>query len=234
MRQWPVAGTTRKLRHGLLLCSAAAGQIQQRPAPAQGALFKLEWFANRYRTLPQFVRVAAFWDTAIKANEENDETACVVLGVSADGNPYILAAAHGHWETPEVVAKLIEQSARLLKIYRHNYAGDYVEDKVSGTTLMQYVRRSQPDLSLIPIRADADKTIRAHGVTPICETGRVLFPDPAIFPAARQWTDDLVNNLISFPAAKNDDLTDAFVYAVKWFLTSSRQRVSHRGRSGMV
>jgi len=220
-----------KLRLG---SRAAAGQLQQCPAPAEGAIFKAHWFLNRYRTLPAFVRVATFWDTALKADEENDETACITLGAGVDDNSYILRAVHGRWETPDVVRRMVEQSSWLKSLYGDRYLGDYVEDKVSGTTLIQYIRRTHPDLAVIPIKVELDKIARAHGVTPICEAGRVLLPEPSIFPESRQWSDDLLTALLAFPAAKHDDLTDAFVYAVKWYQGNLGQRVSRRGRGGQV
>jgi predicted phage terminase large subunit-like protein len=220
-----------KLRLG---SRAGAGQLQQRPSPAEGAIFKAAWFTNRYRVLRPFSRVATFWDTALKAKEENDESACVTIGVGDDGNPYVLRCAHGRWETPELVKFLAEQAHWLRSLYGDMYGGDYVEDKVSGTTLMQYVRRTNPDNTVIPVRVELDKVSRAHGVTPLCEAGRVLFPDPEVFPASRQWADDLVTNLLSFPAAKHDDLTDVFVYSLKWFLGSLGNKVSRRGRGGQV
>jgi predicted phage terminase large subunit-like protein len=218
-----------KLRLG---SRAAAGQLQQLPAPAEGAIFKAGWFVNRYRTLPTFTRVATFWDTALKAKEENDETACVTIGVGIDGNPYILRAAHGRWETPDVAKFLCEQAAWFRNLYGETYAGDYVEDKVSGTTLVQYVRRSQPELALVSVKVELDKVARAHGVTPLCEAGRVLFPDPEVFPASRSWSSDMIGNLLTFPAARHDDLTDVFVYAMKWFLGTLGMRKSRRGWSG--
>jgi predicted phage terminase large subunit-like protein len=220
-----------KLRLG---SRAAAGQLQQRPAPAEGAIFKAQWFVNRYHVFPPFERVATFWDTALKAKEENDETACITIGASADGHPHIIRAAHGRWETPDVVRSLCEQAEWLRSVFGDKYLGDYVEDKVSGTTLMQYVRRTRPELPVIPIKVEQDKIARAHGITPICETGRILFPDPALYPGARQWTDDLITSLLAFPAAKHDDLTDVFVYAMKWYVGSLTQKVSRRGRGGMV
>jgi predicted phage terminase large subunit-like protein len=220
-----------KLRLG---SRAAAGQLQQRPAPAEGAIFKKAWFENRYKTMPAFARVATFWDTALKAKEDNDETACITVGVSAEGFPYVLGAVHGRWETPEVIRFFVKQATWFKQICGDSYIGDYVEDKVSGTTLMQCLRRDRPDLMVIPIKVEQDKVSRAHGVAPICEAGRVLLPDPSVFPASRQWVDDLIASLTSFPAAKHDDLTDAFIYSMKWFIGSSAKRVSRRGIGGQV
>jgi predicted phage terminase large subunit-like protein len=209
-----------------------AGQHGQRPTPAEGLIFKAAWFASCYRTIPEFTEVFTTWDTALKAKEQNDETACFSSGIGADGNLYVLRVAHGHWETPDVAKFLVAQAEWLRRLYGERYRGDYVEDKVSGTTLIQYVRRSNPDLVLIPVAVEADKVSRARGVTPLCEAGRVILPDPSIYPEARFWIDDLLAQLLVFPAGKLDDITDVFVYACKRLLGTLGGRGMRKSKRG--
>jgi len=190
------------------------------------------WFSARYRRLPKLVEVWTTWDTAMKAKEQNDETACVTAARGEDGFCYILRSVHGRWETPDVGKFLVEQAQWFKRTYGAAYIGDLVEDKVSGTTLIQYVRRSNPDLVLIPVKAELDKVSRAHGVTPLCEAERVLLPDGTIFPATVDWCRDLVAKLMAFPVGEHDDVADAFVYALKRFLGTLGGRKSRRGRGG--
>lgn len=210
-----------------------AGQYQQRPAPAEGMIFKEAWFINRYKSMPKLRDVATLWDLALKAKEQNDETACLTYGVGVDdGQPYILRMAHGRWETPDVAKFLISQADWLKGLYGDEYRGDYVEDKVAGTTLMQYVKRSRPDLALIPVQVEGDKVARAQGVTPLCEAQRVLLPDPAVFPATQSWVRDLLAQLLTFPAGTHDDIVDVFVYALKRYLGTLNRQKSRRGKGG--
>ncbi len=196
-----------------------AGQHQQRPVPARGVVFRAEWFSGRYIRFPRILEVWSCWDTAIKASEENDETACVTAARGEDGNCYVLRMWHGREETPEIAKRLIAQASEFRAAFGDTYRGDYVEDKVSGSTLMQYVRREAPGLAVIPVKAEADKMARAQGVTPICEAGRVLLPDAGAYPESSGWVRDLLADLARFgPSAAHDDITDAFVYAVKRFL----------------
>ena len=231
-RYGPAEMDNLKLRMGSRGC---AGQLQQLPAPAEGAIFKRSWFKNTFRELPKFTRIATFWDTAVKAGQENDESACVTVGVTTDNVACILRCRHGRWETPELVDELTAQASYLRTNFGDTYIGDYVEDKMNGSTLIQYVRRSHPQLVLIPLAVERDKVSRAQGVTPMCEAGQVLLPDLEIYPQSRTWVSDLITSLITFPTAKHDDLTDVFVYALKWLIISqASQRVSKRGRGGMV
>jgi predicted phage terminase large subunit-like protein len=220
---WPEVRDVKKLRR---ICKRVGTRIwaslfQQRPAPAEGAIFKKGWFGY-YKQLPPMKAAWGTWDTALKAKEKNDESANVIAGEGEDGNCYIMGAAHGHWETPALAKWLVDQARWYRNRYGETWKGDYVEDKVSGTTMMQFVRKSDPDVMIIPIQVDGDKVARAHGVSPLCETGRVLFPDPDQYPATRKGIEDLINNLLFFPNGASDDLTDAFVYALKRFLGTLR------------
>lgn len=204
-----------------------AGQHQQRPAPAEGDLFKVAWFEQRYTQLPELREIWTAWDTALKAEQRNDESAGVTFGLGVDGQVYILWVAHGRWETPALEDKLVAHAQRMRELYGDRYKGDYVEDKVSGTTLMRYVRRSHPQLVLIPVAAETDKVSRANGVVPFCESLRVVFPDYAAFPALREGCTALLDQLTGFPNGNHDDLVDAFVHGL-------RRVIGQLGRRGVT
>lgn len=221
-------------RRRLVLKSSFEALFQQRPQPAGGTIFQEVWFQSRYKRLPKLLEVWSCWDTALKAEEENDESACIVMGSGEDGNVYILRVLHGRWETPDLAKFLVAQAKWLRETYGDKYRGDYVEDKVSGTTLMQYVRRSDPQLVLIPVLTGREgKEERAHGVTPLCESGRVMLPDGSTFPQLAGPVSDLLQQLLSFPNSTLKDLVDVFVYGLKRFMGTLRTRKSRRGKSSM-
>jgi predicted phage terminase large subunit-like protein len=220
-----------------------AGQMQQSPVPAGGAIFKEAWFDNRYEKLPVLRSVWTIWDTALKAKQENDESACATFADGEDGQLYVLRAAHGRWETPVLAEFLIQQAYWFRDKYGDRYVGDYVEDKVSGITLMQYLRRHEDKdrkrafdgkrLALIPISpGDLDKVARAQGVTPLCEAERVRLPDTSIFAGAVTWVRDLIGSLTLFPKGTHDDLVDVLVYGVKRWNGTLGSRKSRRGKTG--
>jgi predicted phage terminase large subunit-like protein len=206
------------------------GQFQGLPVAAGGNLFKRAWF-HYYQTLPPLKEVWSVTDTALKAGQQNDETANLIMGLGEDGNLYILRATHGHWETPDFARFLVAQADWLRRTYADRFKGDFIEDKVSGTTLMQYVRRSSPQTILIGVAADSDKVARAHGVTPVVEAGRVHLPDPDHFPAASAWVRYFLDQVTSFPGGL-DDLVDTFCYALKRFLGTLRTTGSRKGKTG--
>ena len=210
-----------------------AALFQQRPAPSEGAIFKAGWF-DTYRRIPPLTEVWTCWDTAMKAEEQNDETACVTVGTGEDGFVYVLRVAHGRWETPDVAKFLVAQARWFREKYEDAYRGDYVEDKVSGTTLMQYLRRTDRDVVLIGIQVEGDKVSRAQGVAPVCESRRVLLPDLSVFPQAREWVHALLTDLVTFPNGSRKDIVDAFVYALKRHLGTLGSRKSKRSKRGGV
>ena len=94
-----------------------AGQHQQAPAPKDGLIFKAHWFENRYRTLPELTDVCTIWDTALKAGQENDESASLTLGTGPDGNPYLVSLTHGRSETPELAEMLMGQADLMRSLF---------------------------------------------------------------------------------------------------------------------
>lgn len=206
--------------------------FQQRPAPIEGAIFKRAWLTRRYKSLVGLKEVFTVWDTALKEKEENDESAFTVFGLMENGDIPILRAGSGHWDTPSLEKFLCEQATWLKTVYGEKYRGDFVEDKVSGTTLIRYIKRNRPDLAVIPIPAELDKIARAHGVTPIVEAERVMLPDATIYPETVAWATDFLNQICTFPKGRFKDLTDTFVYGLMRIMGTLGRKKMRRGKRG--
>lgn len=145
----------------------AAGQLQQRPSPAGGGIFKTEWWRYyRPQALPQVKRIIQSWDTAFKTNSANDYSVCTTWAECVDGNIYAL----GRWKQKVEYPDLKRMAASIAAAYRPHAV--LVEDKASGQSLIQELQR-ESSLSVIPIKVDTDKVARAHAVTPVIESGRL-------------------------------------------------------------
>ncbi len=201
---------------------------QQRPTSDEGAIFKGAWFHERYVGLPKFKGVATLWDTAMKAEQQNDETAALTVGIGENGYLYALRLAHGRWETPALADFLAVNADFYHKMFGPLYRGDFIESTSSGQTLIKLLRKTRPDLALIPIVAERDKVSRAHGVTPLAQGGSVVFPDTSVHITSRQWVEDLLAQLLAFPLTKHDDMVDVFVYALMWLMGTLKIRKSVR------
>jgi predicted phage terminase large subunit-like protein len=82
----------------------------------------------------------------------------------------------------------------------------YVEDKVSGTGLIQTLRRE--GIAVLPMQRDRDKISRGHDAAPFVEAGNVLLPQDA------PWLSDWLAEAEAFPTGAHDDQLDPMFDAV--------------------
>ena len=179
---------------------------QQRPSSKGGDIIKGKWF-KRYSQLPRFDRVILVADTAQKTKEHNDYSVIIVAGLSRDGGIYLINLIRGKWEAPELEAKVADTWAK----YRHmDVSCLYVEDKSSGTSLIQTIQRKQ-SIPVIGIQVDKDKYTRVLGVQGYIESGYVYIPEDA------EWVADFVDECEKFTATdshKHDDQVDTLVMVI--------------------
>jgi predicted phage terminase large subunit-like protein len=175
---------------------------QQRPAAAEGAVFRRDWW-HSYTEVPQsFKRIVMSADTAFKTGREADYSVMTVWGETQTGY-YLLTVWRGRVEFPD----LKRQVVALASIWSPNAV--LVEDQASGQSLIQELRR-ETSLPLHPVSVDRDKLSRAQAVTPIVEAGKVFLP------ASASWLADYLDELSSFPAAPHDDQVDSTTMALNW------------------
>ena len=183
---------------------AWAGQMQQRPAPSGGGLFRDEWW-KYYSVSPELEWRAIYADTAQKTGQQNDYSVLECWGKSRTGQAVLLDLIRGKWEAPEL---LVQARAFWVK-HREGAApmrGFKVEDKVSGTGLIQTLRRE--GLPMQAIQRDRDQITRAYDAAPMVEAGNVLLPRDA------PWLSDFLAEATAFPNAAHDDMLDPMMDAV--------------------
>jgi predicted phage terminase large subunit-like protein len=182
----------------------AAGQLQQNPAPRGGGILKTAWF--RYWTvLPPLEWTEVFVDTAQKTGEENDYCVLQLWGRSTAGQGVLIDQRRSKWEAPELVVNT--------RAFWHKHkASEFnprrmgVEDKVSGTGLIQTLRRE--GIPVVPIPRSKDKVSRGHDAAPFIESGNVLLPADA------PWLSDFLAEAEVFPNGAHDDQMDPMFDAI--------------------
>jgi predicted phage terminase large subunit-like protein len=192
-----------KARMGMMDFSA---QYLQRPIPAEGNLIKREWI-KLYRALPEKKPgdyMVISWDTAMKPTEISDYSVGTIWHVQGD-NCYLIDLVRGRFDFTELKRAVMHQRARWLD------AHILIEDKGSGTSLIQELRREQ--VNTISITPDTDKVTR-----PRFESGSVHFPENA------PWLDDLISELLGFPEGRYDDQVDSISQALAWI---EKRKQSH-------
>jgi predicted phage terminase large subunit-like protein len=185
---------------------------QQSPVIDGGNLFKPKWF-QYYQALPKLKRIIITADTAQKAKESNDYSVFECWGLGRDGNVYLIDLVRGKWEAPEL---LIQARAFYNKHKAHDYGQAnlscmYIEDKVSGTTLIQTMRR-ESGFIVGDIQRSVDKVTRAMDTIPSISSGRVYLPQGA------PWLSDFLSEVEQFPNGVNDDQIDPMMDAVEQLL----------------
>ena len=180
-------------------------QYQQNPQPPSGIIVKREWLKfYGVRDLPEkFEQIVQSWDTANKDTELANFSACTTWGLK-DQRMYLLDVFRRKLNFPD-----LKRSVRELA-NRYNAAVVLIEDKASGTSLIQELRADGFSSVQAAPALDGDKIMRMHAQTAKIEGGFVLLPKEA------PWLDAYVHELVSFPNAKNDDQVDSTVFALAW------------------
>jgi len=181
-----------------------AAQYMQWPSVRGGSQFKAHWF-HEYKTLPDLEYRKIFVDTAQKTGQEHDYSVFQCWGKQHAGpNIYLMDQIRGRWEEPDLI-----QMARKFW-HKHINAGHEVhmgrlramaiEDKVSGTALIQHLKRD--GIPVEAIKRARDKITRARDVTPSMACGYVHVPK------FESWYTEYEAEFLAFPKGKHDDQVD--------------------------
>jgi predicted phage terminase large subunit-like protein len=171
---------------------------QQRPAPEEGDFFLAEWM-QFYTKLPDNLKKYAASDYAVNADGD-DFTVHGVAGLDSEDNLYII----DWWREKTDSATWIETLCDL--ILRHKPT-EWAEEKGQiSKSLGPFINKSQRERKAYCFRkqfpVNVDKSARAQGIRGRMAQGKVFFPKNA------PWTHDLVTELLTFPAGRNDDQVD--------------------------
>lgn len=196
-----------------------AGQLQQRPAPRGGGIIKEAWY-RYYTMLPALEWRVITADTAQKTEQQNDFSVLQCWGRSTVGQAVLLDQIRGKWEAPELIIQARafwnkHKDNNLPKLRSMN-----VEDKVSGTGLIQTLRREG-----IPIKAverNKDKISRGHDAAPFIESGNVLLPEDA------SWLSDFLSESSTFPGGAHDDQLDPMFDAINEVQSTSAAKPAQK------
>ena len=89
-----------------------------------------------------------------------------------------------------------------------------IEEAANGPAIIQTLQR---EMFIIPVTPLGGKISRVNAISPAIESGHVFLPDPAKAP----WVTDYIDQWVSFPNGKNDDMVDATSQALARMIYSS-------------
>lgn len=164
---------------------------QQNPTVKGGNFFKTEWF-GQYQHPPKMIRKVITADTAQKKGQHNDYTVFQLWGLCDRGFIYLLDQVRAKMDAPELIDAAVNMWRRYgggIKGPVVNASALHIEDKVSGTGLIQTLRKGGytsngelfKSIPCIPISRgpDQSKGTRAIDNQAILQSGQVLIPQNA-------------------------------------------------------
>lgn len=197
-----------------------AALYQQRPAPAEGGLFKRNqiqhWTWSEEPTLgrkallmnSRQVPLDTLWkfltvDLAISKRTSADYTVAGVWGITLDGDLVLLDAIRSRIGEDEHFPNIQPLRARW------DAGTVFVEAAQHGTTLVYSAGRAGVPIG--KLEADSDKFTRALPASALANAGRLWFPSISAAPWVQDWLDEHA----AFPNAAHDDTVDVTAYAAR-------------------
>ena len=180
-------------------------QYQQDPQPPSGIIVKRKWlkFYGPNDKPEEFDQIIQSWDTANKDTELSNFSVCTTWGLN-NRRMFLLDVYRRKVEFPDLKRAVRELAA----LHRANIV--LVEDKASGSSLIQELRAEHFSLVQAAPPIDGDKVMRLRAQTAKIEGGFVFFPKEA------HWLETYLRELVTFPNSKNDDQVNSTVFALAW------------------
>jgi predicted phage terminase large subunit-like protein len=188
-------------------------QYQQSPTSESSAIIKREWWQVWEKDDPPWCDFTLMaWDTAFEKSNRADYSACTIWGVfyhpddvgKEQANLILLEAVRDRVEFPELKKMVIES-------YK-DWEPDSViiEKKASGAPLIYELRAMGiPVQEFTPVRGN-DKITRLNAVSDLFASGRIWAPN-------RQWAEEVIDEVASFPSGEHDDYVDTVSLALMRF-----------------
>lgn len=201
-----------------------AGQMQQRPAPRDGGMFKRSWFKPRLGLPPGCTFVRA-WDFAGtekaqgKGGSDPDWTVGLLMALTPDGE-FIICDVIREQLTPGAVEKLVKATADAdqiiwgptrIRIPQDPAQAGKAQVGTYTKKLAGHILKAKP--------VSGDKILRAGPAASQAENGNLYmlrFTPPGAETADPRdhWHETFLDELTVFPASAHKDQTDALSDAV--------------------
>lgn len=200
---------------------AWAGQYQQSPAPRGGGIFKRDWWQlwppegypdDAKLVFPDMEYIIVSVDTAYTAKQENDYSACVMLGIWRDRGKLPRVMLMKAWQEKLEFHALVEKIIDTCRRKGSPVDALVIEAKASGLSVGQEIKRlvREEEFAIHLVNPGAqDKVARAYSVQHLFSNGVVYAPD-------RKYADMVIMQAETFPKGKNDDVVDALVQGVSF------------------
>ncbi len=171
----------------------------------EGALFQRRWFKVTDGVPDEFVQVTRGWDLALSVRVKADYTCGVKVGITRDGDVWVLDVIRGKWEWPDARKEIIKTAQRdgvecHIAVEKNAFQLSALQELWREPQLVGY--------AILPVHRTADKLSVALPFASRAQAGKV-------FIKRASWTDGFLDELCSFDGSGklHDDQVDAVVNA---------------------
>jgi predicted phage terminase large subunit-like protein len=191
-----------------------AGQYQQAPAPAKGAMILKAWVQFwTPDTLPKLDYIIGSWDCTFRKTRESDFVVGQTWGV-ANVNRYLLDQVRMRMNPPDMLAAMREQR-RLWPGMR----ATIIEERAAGKDVADTLEREMTGIERYNPQ-DQSKEQRVAATLTHWEQKRIWLPHPRLCTTPDRdysWVaTEYVPEHLTFPGSRHDDQVDATSQAQIW------------------
>lgn len=188
-----------------------ASLYQQRPAPAEGAIFQRDWLQYFNVQPSRYENMVMSWDMTFKNSETSDYVVGQVWQKSGSEFYCIdqIRAQMDFTQSVQAVVNLKNKYPKCRTIL--------IEDKANGPAIINTLKKKVS--GIVPITPRESKTARAYSVTPFFEAGNVFYKNTL------PHLNDTVEELAAFDNSAHDDTVDAMTQALNYFAERPKANV---------
>lgn len=185
---------------------AVASQLQQRPQPREGGMFKPEKLV-RVKSLPpaaQLIKGVRYWDKAATEGGGCDSAGVLLYKVAGQPYQWLFAdARHGKWSAArrnQIIKATAELDGRAIHVRHEQEPGSGGKESAEITT------RELAGWVVTTDRVTGSKVSRAEPLAAQVEAGNVAV---LVTDGDNQWVKKMCDEMELFPTGKEKDLVDA-------------------------
>lgn len=186
---------------------------QQNPVPDEGMYFRKEYFKFT-PVMPDsaYHYIYTAWDFAIGEKSMNDWTVGATVMQDSSDTLFVPEIVRFRGDSFVIVEAILDCAARWMAQPLTSYTIGF-EDGQIWRAIKPLLEKRMQERMIYPsyevLKPFTDKIARARPLQGRLQQGRVFFPENAA------WKNDMVQELLRFPAGVHDDIVDALAWAVR-------------------
>jgi predicted phage terminase large subunit-like protein len=186
--------------------------FQQKPRPAEGAEFQLQWIQRYGKAPPKLNRMILVDPASGRRKDRGDFTCMWVIGLGADENAYVLDCVRGRLNLTERVDSLmtLHRKWRPLETRYEQYGMQADIDAIRGEQ-----ERQQYRFKITEVGGATRKEDRIRRLIPWFQNGRLYLPITLQYMAQDLIKEFVEKEYASFPVSVHDDMLDSLARMVE-------------------